>query len=289
MLRAFAGLLILALTLAHARASGSDGDWLRVALEGRKIGHLHVLRLTVGGEIHTTQTLQLEVDRDGTRIALTSIEHARESIDGQPLAFVADVSLGGSRSVTRGERDHSGLWQVETEQGGRRQRQRFEWPTGALLAEGQRLQEAAVARAPGPRYSIIAFDMTSLQSLRIDATVAQAETIALPDGTRQALRIEQALTVDDTGLSSTSWIDADGRLLRTRLPLLGLNMELEACDRACATAPNQSADILAMTSLPAPGALERADRSHPLDYRLRGTEALAPALALVLAAAVDCG
>lgn len=281
MLRAFAGLLLLVLAPAPASASGDEGDWLRVALEGRKIGHLHVLRQPVADEVHTTQTLQIEVDRDGTRIALTSIERARESSDGQPLAFSSEMSLGGSRSLTRGERDEAGRWQIETEQAGRRQHQRFDWPSGALLPEGQRLQEASVARDPGTRYSLIAFDMASLQPLRIDAAIAERETIALPEGSALALRIEQTLAVGEAKLSSTSWIDADGELLRTQLPMLGLSMELEACDRACATAPNQPADILAMTSLPSPRKLERADRMQSLDYRLRGTDALAPALAAI--------
>lgn len=280
-LRAFTSLLLLTLVATPELARAADDDWLRVALDGRKIGHLHVLRQPVGEEVHTTQTLQLEVDRDGTRIALTSIERARESSDGQPLSFSAEVSLGGSRSLTRGERDRSGLWQVETEQGGRRQRERFEWPLGALLPEGQRLQEASMVRDPGTRYSLVAFDMASLQPLRIDAAIAERETIVLPGGAARALRIEQTLTVGDAALSSTSWIDAEGQLLRTRLQMLGLSMELEACDHACATAPNQSADILALTSLPSPRALDRADRMHPLDYRLRGTDALAPALAAI--------
>ncbi len=259
----------------------ADETWLRISLDGRKIGHLHSQREVVDDVVETRQAMRLGIDRDGTLIELLTEEETRESIEGQPLGFSANMSMAGSVSRTQGSPSENGLWMIEQEQGGHPRSSTLQWPAGALLSEGQRLAELRAERRPGSRYSVLAFDPSSLQALQIESTVGELESLRLPDGEHSGLRVEQRILIGDAPTSSTSWVDEDGNILKTTLGLFGLELELLACSRECALAPNQSSDILALSSVASPRALQREERQSLLQYRMRGSQALADALAEV--------
>jgi hypothetical protein len=278
MLRLFLLTALFAGAAAPAFAAAAEETWLRVSIDGRKIGHLQSTRDVLGDTVESTQRLALEVERDGQRIAFTSEEAATESLDGHPLAFAASLSMAGSASHSRGRPLGDGQWQLRITQAGQERVSAFDWPEGALLAEGQRLAEAAAGREPGTRYRLRAFDPGSLQPIDITAEVAASEYLRLPEGERQALRIDQQLDLGGARMQSRTWVDAEGRVLRSVMPLFGLELEMLACSRDCATAPNQPADILAATSLPAPRALGRSERRAALRFALDADASLIDAL-----------
>src|SRR5690606_16198178 len=53
------------------------------------------------------------------------------------------------------------------------------------------------------------------------------------------------------------------------MPVLGLDLVMMACDRACALAPPQPADVLAATLVQSPRRLSGRDRSRTLHYHLQ--------------------
>lgn len=272
---------IAVLLLLSQTCLAADETWLRISLDGRKIGHLHGQREVIDDVVETRQTMQLGIERDGILVELVSEEQTRESVEGKPLGFAVTMSMAGSISRTRGSPAGNDLWTVELEQGGHPRSMTLQWPAGALLNEGQRLAELRADRRPGSQYSVLAFDPSSLQALQIESTVAARESLRLPEGERSGLRIEQRILMGDAPTSSTSWVDEDGAVLRTTLGLFGLELELLACSRECALAPNQSTDILALSSVASPRALGREERQSGLRYRMRGNQELVDALAAV--------
>lgn len=269
------------LLLLSQNCLAADETWLRISLDGRKIGHLHSLRDVVDEVVETRQVMHLGIERDGTLIELVSEEETRESIEGKPLGFAVSMSMAGSHSRARGSPAGNGLWSIELDQGGHPRSLTLQWPAGALLSEGQRLAELRVEKRPGSHYSVLAFDPSSLQALQIESTVVERENLRLPDGERSGLRIKQRILMGDAPTSSTTWVDEDGAVLRTTLGLFGLELELLACSRECALAPNQPSDILAISSVASPRALGREERQSVLRYRLRGSHELADALAAI--------
>ena len=266
MRRIVAALCLLALS-AGARAQET---WYSVHLDGRKIGHMRSLRAEEpDGRIRHEQSLSLTIERSGSRLGLATQERSWESAAGEPLAFEHQIDSAGSVTRTRGML-RGGQLEVETEQQGRVQRQRLPWPEGALLAEGQRLRAERFGYAPGTHYDVLAFDPGALQALRMHTEVGPPQAVEV-HGVRETL-VPLAQTVDLGGVRTRSlaWVTPDGHdLRRLSLPAIGLQLEMLACDRACALAPVQPTDLLASTLVDAPQPLTPRLLAGPLRYRLR--------------------
>jgi len=256
-MRLFAALLCL-LPLCAVAAADED-IWMSVQLDGRKIGQMHTLREVRGERVVTTQTLDVELDRAGTKMKLSTREIDTETADGKPLAFESRTLASGNSSHIRGRAGPDGKFDIETEVGGAKQTHVIDWPKNALLAEGMRLAEQRSGLAPGAHFSELAFQAESLDAVEIESGIGAREKVDLPDGTRELTRIEQILHLPEAPARSTSWIDADQNVRKLTLPVLGYELTMLACSRACAQAPNQPADILSHAMAPAPAALTAAE------------------------------
>lgn len=260
--------LALFLLLACAAAHAAEEHWFSVHLDGRKIGHMLQSRDIEAEQVVSRQLLSLTVERAGEALTIESDERAWETRDGLPLAFEVRIDSAGSVTRARGEVEHAHL-RVEVEQQGRVQRQHQVWPEDALLTEGQRLAAERAGLAPGTSYTYQAFDPGSLQAMRVLTRVGAAETVAIHGQRERLVPVAQTMWLGGGRIESQGWVDpATQALRRLRFPAIGLQLEVLACERACALAPDQPADVLAAMLVPAPHNLRRADLGEPLRYRL---------------------
>lgn len=268
-------LLALAPALATA-AQPADDTWMRVLLDGRKIGSMHTTRTQRGERVITAQSMNVELDRAGVRVALSSGETDTETRDGQPLAFETRSAISGMASTQRGSVREDGRFDVVTEVGGAKQSRVIDWPRNALLAEGQRLATLRDTLEPGMRFDELAFQPESLDAVRIESTVGAREAVDLPDGARELTRIEQKIHLPGAPASSMTWVDADQNVLKMTMPLMGFELTMIACSRACAQAPNQRADILTHAMVQVPAAIDAQALAHGVTLHLSATRDGAP-------------
>jgi len=125
---------------------------MSVLLDGHKIGSMHTTRVVQGDRVTTSQQLQVEFERTGTKIFLTESETDEETVDGTPLKFDSRTRSSGVENFTRGEIRDGHKVEVHSRIGGANQTRTLEWPQGALLAEGLRLLELRAGLTPGTRY-----------------------------------------------------------------------------------------------------------------------------------------
>jgi hypothetical protein len=263
---ALALLLMLAMRPAAA-ASEPQRQWYSVHLDGRKIGQMLSERTESATGVDTRQRLQLALDRDGQALNIVSDQLMRETVLGEPLGFRSVIDLGGSRTEIEGT-VADGVANVHILQG-EGQQQRFEWPEGALLAEGQRLAAVKAGTRTGTRYQLIHFDLDALQAIPISSEVLGVQTVDLFGRSEQLLALRQVMNVAGSSVESELWVDrGDFALRRMRLPMLGVHLEALACDQACANAANQPTDILAATSVRAPRELTPRERQRTLRYAM---------------------
>ena len=242
-------------------------QWFTVLLDGRKIGSFESTRVVRDGRVVTSQILDLSIDRAGVSVALSSRETSDETPDGKPLGFQSVTKLSGGETTIEGTlRDHTLL--VKTNTGGAAQQREMPWPQGALLPEGLRLAGIRQGLAAGTRYSAIAFQPSSLDVAEIDTRVGAPETVDLPGGKRSLIAVEQTLRLAGTPVESRLWVDADQTVYKLTMPVIGVELVLLACDRACATAPNQGTDIFDRTLMASPRALGRAELDRGMRYVL---------------------
>ncbi len=245
---------------------------MKVTLEGRKIGHLHSVREVTGQRVSTTATTRFEIDRSGTPMTFESIEVHTETVAGVPLAFESRTRMGGSVSETRGRIDAQGKLTVEQRNGEVVSTRSIAWPAGAVLSEGARLLEVRAGLAPGTRVAIPTFLGDSLSSATTHLLVIGPERVTLAGDSETLVRKEQSIEIASARIEGIVWVDSGHRPRRIRVPLLGVWLEMLACDRACALAPNQPADVLARTLVPAPPALDHRALHRPMRYRIRLAE-----------------
>jgi hypothetical protein len=161
-----------------------------------------------------------------------------------------------------------GKVEIVTSVGGQKQTSTVDWPAGALLAEGLRLHALKEGLAPGTQYSDWAYQPSSMDAVKVDTRMGPKEKVDLPDGRRELYRTEQVLNLPGAPAHSTAWIDAQQNVRRMTMDLLGFRLEMLACSRECATAPNQSADMLQHSLLAAPRALGVQELHSGLRYVL---------------------
>ena len=260
----FACLLVLPFC-AHAAPPAQQ--WFTVLLDGRKIGTFESSRVMHDSEVVTTQTLDLVLDRAGSRVALYSTERSTETSAGKPVAFHSASRLSDSETTIDGTLRGSTI-DVTTRTGGDTRQRRMPWPHGALLPEGLRQAALRAGLKPGTHYRALSFQPSSLDAIEVASTIHAPEDVDLPDGHMMLSRIEQTLAIPGAPMKTRAWVDADQTIYKLTMPVMGVDLTLLACDRACATAPNQPSDVFARTLVHSPRPLTRTELAGTLRYTL---------------------
>lgn len=280
MLRRLSSLFaLLVLSIASvARAAPPDDIWMSVLLDGRKIGQMHTTRKADGTRVRTAQTMQIEIERSGLKVGMSTSETDEETLDGKPLRFESRAKISGIESVQTGVIRADGKLETITEVGGAKQTRTLDWPQGALLAEGLRLAEEKHGLAPGTRYKTLAFQTENLEAVQVDSKVGARETIDLPGGRRELVRVEQTIDLGGSPTRTLSWVEPDFSVRKLLVPMMGYELTMLACSKICADAPNQASDILVHTLLSSPRALTADERRKGIRILVSPTEANGEAL-----------
>lgn len=264
--------LALLLIVAPSFARVSEENWMSVLLDGRKIGHMLDTRKVIGDQVITTQSMEISIERAGISIVFSNEETSTETRDGKPLSFSSRSKISGMKSVVRGQLRDDGQIDVTTEVGGAKQTRVLPWPKGALLAEGLRLSGMRNGLKPGTLFNDLAFQSASLDAVEVRSRVGDSESLDLPIGRRQLVRVEQDIKLPGTASHTQAWVDADQTVYKVIMPLLGFNLTMLACDKHCALAPNQSTDLLTQMLVQAPRALSKNELAHGIKITLQITD-----------------
>jgi hypothetical protein len=273
MRRSLITVALLLLPASVASAAPADDTWMSVLLDGRKIGAMHTTRKTQGDRVLTTQALDVQLDRAGTKVALTTSETDTETLAGKPLAFESRTMISGTASALHGSLRADGKFDVISEVGGAKQTRILAWPQDALLAEGQRLAALRVGLTAGTKVRELAFQPESLEAVEVESTVGASEHVDLPDGARTLTKIEQVIHLSDAATTTVSWVDADQTVLKMAMPLMGYDLTMLACSQRCAQTPNQTSDILTHALVRAPMALSADELQRGVILTLSATKA----------------
>ncbi|HEY0231485.1 MAG TPA: transglutaminase-like domain-containing protein [Dokdonella sp.] len=265
--------MLLLVVAPLARATPPQDQWFTVLLDGRKIGSFESKREAVGETVVTTQKLDLVLDRAGIRVALGSSESSTETTQGKPLGFRSVSQLSGSESVTEGAVRGDAI-QISARNGGadETQSRQMAWPKGALLPEGLRLAGIRAGLKAGTRYQALSFQPSSLDAAEVTSVVQAKEDVDLPTGRRNLTLVEQTIAYPGAPMKTRAWLDEDQTIYKLTMPVMGVELTLLACERACATAPNQESDVFERTLMPSPRALAPSELAGTMRYTLTARE-----------------
>lgn len=254
-------------TAPTGHAAEPETTWMKVLLDGRKIGYARFERHAQPNQVVSSHRMELTIERVGVALTLVTEESSTETPQGAPLAFSNRIRMSGMDNKTTGKIEN-GKAVVETEVGGIKQQHTVAWPPQALLMEGIKLLEKKQGLKIGTTYQFESFDTSNLESLAVNAAVVANETVVLGQKREKLVRLDQRIHVAGVEITTRTWVTPEHEIKRMTMPLLGLEFEMVACDQACAKAPNQPPDILEKTLVASPRALSAEERQHPLQYQL---------------------
>ena len=247
-----------------------EEQWYTVLLDGRKIGQFENRREVRDTRVLTRQEMRIELDRAGTRVAMNSIETSEETLDGKPLAFGNETHMSGSEVKIIGLVDGERVRVRHLNAGAWNERQ-LTWPKGSLLPEGLRLTLLDTPLDEGVTFSKLVFQPSTLDAVEVTSRIGRSEMISLPGGRQRLRRIEQDFAFPGTIMRSTAWLDAKREVRKLSVPALGVEMTMLECDKTCATAPNQPANIFERTLVRSPRVIRREELATGLRYRFEPT------------------
>jgi hypothetical protein len=275
-MRSSIALLLLVQTLcvasgtawADTGAAPATTTWMSVTLNGRKIGQEEIQRQVNGDNVITTETLVMEIQRDDKTVPYTNISRSVETASGEPVSFSMDTTIAGGKTEVLGERLPDGQLQLTMSAGGDTHKSVVDWPTGAVLVEGQRLAMLEANQHPGRHYHLLAYNQASQQVMNLSIDVVGEERVGLPDGIETLIHQRETLKRSNGTQVVDLWLDNQGNIRKGSLSMLGKPFDLVACNQACAQAPSQSLDMMDFAMVDSPRIITPEMLDDFLRYRV---------------------
>ena len=227
-------------------------DWYVTRVDGKRIGYLHEqveIQREDGRPLFRTSTdASFELVRMGSPLKVSTRTSFWETAHGRPERFESVTRFSGQELTSRGERTAEGFAITDMAMG-TAQTRTIPWPAEVLFPAAMERQAAAAGWTPGNRLEMVGFLPDIARPVKVTITMKGYETVPVDeDGTSQRL-----LRIDSQqdflpGVVASEWRDAGGRIRRSLLPLMGIEIENILTTRDRATKPSQGAEVL-MSSL----------------------------------------
>ena len=243
-------------------------EYYALLAKGQKIGHAIFRRhLDNNNQVHSTQQATFTMLRLGTPLTITLTETHIETPDGKPLRFETLQQVSKLAVRTEG-RFEQGALHARTLNGDTEQTKTIPWPENALMLEGLRLLQQQKGLEPGTRYDYQMFNGADLFFLPAQTVVGKPETVDLLG---RVVRLHPLVTTYQVGpgqLVEHAWLDDQGNTLKSSFTVLGLELDMVACDQTFALSDDQPVDFFKKWTVPAPQAFD-PDTPQAITYTLQ--------------------
>jgi len=249
-----------------------DVEYYAVLMEGQKIGHAVHVRNVDAGIVTTTEMVSMVIGRGAISMSVSTAETGIETTDGKPIGFEYTEDLGGlgGKKMT-GRLNDTGRLEVTTTDLGIEQKRVIDWPTDAVMAEGLRLLELEKGLAEGVTYEARIFSPALLSAIDTNVRIGPTKNIDLFGRVLSLTEVGVSMNMQGTIFTSTSYVDSQLRARKTVMPMMGMNLELIACDKAFALSENDVVDFLEKLLIPSPVVLTDLGSTESITYRLAPT------------------
>ena len=260
--------VLLALTPALV---ATEPEYAAVFFEGKKVGHVKSTRAVADGKVTTTTDMAMTINRGSAALPIKVSESSVETTEGKPLSFSATIDMAIMAMRQEGTIE-DGKLTLRSTVGGKTTEKTVDWPAGALLPEGLRLIEKSKGMKEGTTYTIRTFDTSSIRAMDGKVVVGPTRRVSLLMGeTRKLTEVQLTLTVGTGEIESLVYVDDDAKAIKSSTAMMGMNMEVIACTKEQALAPNENFDALTRFLLTCPTPLGRLRADTSVAYTLTAT------------------
>ncbi|MCP4247440.1 MAG: transglutaminase domain-containing protein [bacterium] len=247
-------------------------EWMIVNLGGQKAGYAHMTMTRNDNRVISRMIMSLSLARAGQTIEISQMESSTETVAGEPIAFESVMKMVAMKTVTRG-RIKDGRVKIEKSQFDMTTNQDYPYPPGALMNWGLFAEQLRRGTDPGLKYELATYvpSLMPNQAITTKIEVVGPDKVVLPDRTVEAVKVNSTMDSPMGAISGASWLDADGRVLKTVVNMPGLgNMEMVVADKKTATAQAPAPEFFVNTMVSSARTIDRK-AARSLRYLLRVT------------------
>ena len=258
-------------SLVSLSVAETETDYMAILMQGQKIGHAVRTRTAESDKVTTTESFSMTLGRGGQAVSVASQEKHIETIEGKPLGFEMSLTTSGVEQKTTGT-VHGGKVTISRQVMGQAQELTVDWPGDAMLSEGLRQVQLNKGLAPGTSYEISLFRPDMLNAVKARIEVGKVKKVKMLFGKQKDLtEVKTTMSVQGQQLVMTSYVDQQLKVLKTRVPMMGMELELVACDEATAKQENAIVDFLEKLSIASPVKLMNLHTIESAVYTLKPT------------------
>lgn len=263
--------LVLAAAVSPESASG-ETEYFAVIMEGKKVGHAIQSRVVVDGKVTTTEEVSITISRADVPVSINTTETSIETTDGKPLGFESVQQLSMMTMKASGTVNEQGTVNLTVTSMGTEQKSTFEWPSGAVMAEGLRLIQFKKGLKEGLRYAARVFSPVILQAVEAEIYVGAKRNVDLLGRVVALTEVVTTIRMPGAGeIVSTGYVDDNLRLQKNIMPAAGLQVEMIACAKEFALGENDVLELVGKMFLASPVPLENVNSVKSITYYLSPT------------------
>jgi len=264
----FIGLFLLLIVCAPVLAE-QETDYLAVFMEGKKIGHSVHTRSVEEGRVTTSERVSITISRIGIPVTIQMTETSVETPEGMPLRFESVQLLGAMTMKVVGVVSDNGRVDVVSSSLGTEQKSTFQWPEGALMAEGIRLLTLEKGLKPGVEYSVSLFSPGMMQAMTAKVSVKDEKEVDLLGRVLKLTEVLTAMNMPGAGqILTTSYVDDEMRTLKSVVPMAGMVVEMVDCPKEFALGKNDVLELIDKMFVKSPEPIENVQSAAAITYTL---------------------
>lgn len=267
----FLGVLIVVYLIGSAYAV-TETDYLAILLEGQKIGSNIHERAVENGIVTTTETLSMTLGRGGQAVTVLSKEVHTETIMGKPLGIELTMTTSGVEQKIVGK-IQDGKILIQRQVMGQTVEVTQAWPADALLNEGLLRLQKERGLVAGDSFDVKLFRPDMMTTVVATIDVGHKKKVPLLFGVQEELtEVKTTMKVQSEQIVMTSYVDDDLNAKKTTVPMMGMMLEMMACDEAFAKQEDAIIDFLEKLSIASPVKLTNLSKIESITYTIKPTE-----------------
>jgi len=267
------GVFLLAAAVSSPVSVLGETEYFAVFMEGKKVGYAIQSRVVADGQVTTTEKVSITLSRVDVPIKMDVTETAIETVNGRPLGFEVSQEFSMMEMKVSGTVNDQGTVSITATSMGGEQKNTFEWPQGAVMAEGLRLMQLEKGLKEGLKYIAKVFSPGVLQALEARIVIGKKQNVDLLGRVVSLTEVTTTVTMPGAGeIVSTGYVDDSLRQQKNIIPVIGMRIEMIACAKEFALGENEVFEVIDKLFLASPRPLGDVGSAKSIVYQLSPTK-----------------
>jgi hypothetical protein len=250
-------------------AWSDEPEYLALFMEGKKVGYAINTRTVADDKVTTVEDISIIIRRICVPVTIKMSETSTETKDGKPLSFESVQLLGAMTIKVMGTVDKQGTVSLTSMAMGAEQKSTFQWTQGAVMAEGLRLFSLKQEQKEGTQYTAKIFSPSLMQVIDANISVGAEQNVDLLGRVVRLREETTIMTVPGAGeVVTKNYVDNEQRVLKSTVPIAGMQVEMVACAKEFALGENDVLEIIEKMFVKSPQSLDDVGSAGSITYTL---------------------